>query len=80
MPRSFKSIFVVAFNLDEHGQAIQAFLPRPVQDEAAEVEAAEGLGAKHVGVLVWKLEGDPVVGGEGEPAIVYQHGKIGDFN
>jgi hypothetical protein len=80
MPGSFKSTFIVAFDLDERGQAIQAFLPKQAPNEAAGLADAKVFLQRHAGVIVWKREGDPVVGEEGEPVILFQSGAIGDFN
>ncbi len=80
MPGTFTSIFVSAFDLDEQGQAIPAFKPRLVATEDIAVAAAQELAQRHAGVLVWKRVGDPVVGEEGEPVVVYQQGTTGDFD
>lgn len=80
MPGSFTSVFLVAFDLDERQQAIRAFDPRPVETEAAAIDEAKALAQNHAGVLVWKRQGDPVVGEEGDPEIVFRTGTTGDFN
>ena len=79
MPGTFVSIYVMAFDLDDRGQTFRAFDPRPAATEEAAIEEAERLDARHDGVVVWKREGNPVVGGEGEPEIVFRSGRIGDF-
>ncbi len=80
MPGSFESIFLSAFDLDDRDQAIPAFPPRLVASEELAVAAARELAQQHAGVVVWKRVGDPVVGEEGEPLVLYQQGVTGDFN
>jgi hypothetical protein len=80
MPGSFVSIFVVAFDLDANGQPVQAFEPLIAVDEASAVDRAVELAQQHEGAIVWKREGDPVVGEEGEPVIIYSAGITGEFN
>jgi hypothetical protein len=80
MPGAFKSIFVLAFDLDDRGQALPAFDVREAQDETAAIDQAHALGDRHAGVVVWKRESSPAVGEEGEPVIIFQTGTIGDFN
>ncbi|TCQ99346.1 hypothetical protein EDF70_10951 [Neorhizobium sp. JUb45] len=80
MPGTFVSIYVLAFDLDERGQPLRAFDPRPAATEEAAIEEARDLAERHAGVVVWKREGDPVVGEEGEPEIVFQSGRLGDFS
>ncbi|MBW6425530.1 hypothetical protein KX729_29385 [Rhizobium sp. XQZ8] len=79
MPGTFVTVYLLAFDLDGHGQAVKAFEARPVASEVAAIEAARALADSHAGVVVWKREGDPVVGEEGDPEIVFQSGRIGDF-
>ena len=80
MPGAFKSIFVLAFDLDERGQTVPAFAVREAQDETTAIDEARKLGDRHAGVVVWKREASPAVGEEGEPVIIFQTGTIGDFN
>lgn len=79
MPGTFISIYVLAFDLDDRGQPVPAFDPRPAATEDAAIEEAKDLATRHAGVAVWKRQGDPVVGEEGEPEIVFRAGRIGDF-
>jgi len=44
------------------------------------VEEAKELAKHHAGTLVVKREGLPAVGEEGDPIVVFQTGKIGDFD
>jgi hypothetical protein len=80
MPGTFTTIYVLAFDLDDRGQAIRAFEPRPAASEEAAIEDARELAKSHAGAVVWKRLGNPVVGEEGEPMIVLQIGKVGDFD
>ncbi len=79
MPGTFVSIYVFAFNLDDRGHPVPAFDLRPAATEDAAIEEAKDLSTRHAGVAVWKRQGNPVVGEEGEPAIVFRAGRIGDF-
>jgi ABC-type Fe3+-hydroxamate transport system substrate-binding protein len=79
MPGTFTSIFVAAFDLDERKQPVPAFAPRRVVSEEAALEEARELALEHAGVLVWKRTGDPVVGEEGDPEIIFREGRTGDF-
>lgn len=80
MPGTFTTLYVLAFDLDDLGQPVRAFDPRHAASEDAAIEEARKLSEDHAGALVWKREGNPVVGEEGEPLIVFQTGKIGDFS
>jgi hypothetical protein len=80
MPGAFSSIFLMAFDLNDERKPIPAFEPRLAATEEAAIEEAKELAHHHAGVLVWRREGDPVVGEEGDPEIVFQTGSIGDFN
>jgi len=80
MPGTFVSIYVLAFDLDDRRQPLRAFDPRPAATEEAAIEEARDLAGRHAGVVVWKRKGDPVVGEEGEPEIVFQSGRLGDFS
>ncbi|MCF6367601.1 hypothetical protein [Rhizobium halophilum] len=80
MPGTFTSIFVVAFDLDDRQQPVRSFEPCIAATEAAALEDAQRLSRQHAGVLVWKRTGDPVVGEEGDPEIIFQTGRTGDFD
>ncbi|MBP2460475.1 MULTISPECIES: hypothetical protein [unclassified Rhizobium] len=80
MPGTFATVYIVAFDLDDRDQAVQAFAPRVAASEAVAVDEARELEGRHAGVVVWKREGNPVVGEEGEPEIVFSVGKVGDFD
>ena len=80
MPGSYISVFLLAFDLDAAGQAVPAFEPRLVADESVAVEEAKALAEHHAGVVIWKREAAPAIGEEGEPVILWQTGRIGDFD
>jgi len=79
MPGTFVAFYVLAFDLDHHNQPVRVFEPRAAATKAAAIEEAHALADRHDGVVAWKREGDPVVGEEGDPEIVFQSGRIGDF-
>jgi hypothetical protein len=80
MPGTFSTIYIVAFDLDDRNQAIAAFEPRVAADEAVAIEEARDLASRYAGVVVWRRDGNPVVGEEGEPIVVFTVGRIGDFD
>ena len=80
MPGTFSTVYVVAFDLDERDQAIKAFTARVATSEAAAVDEARDLAGRHAGAVVWKREGNPVVGEEGEPEVIFSVGRVGDFD
>ncbi|MBW9117665.1 hypothetical protein JNB88_29025 [Rhizobium cauense] len=80
MPGAFTSISIFAFDLDENGQAIQVWETVVDEDEHGAVEEAKALATTHAGALVVKREGKPAVGEEGNPIIIFQTGRIGDFD
>lgn len=80
MPGTFRIVYVVAFNVDDRGQAVRAFEPCVASSEAAAIEEAEDLARQYAGVVVWRRENDPAVGEEGEPEVVFSVGRLGDFD
>jgi hypothetical protein len=80
MPGTFESIFVLAFDVDASDQPIAAFGPRRSESETAGIDEARQLAITHAGAVVWKRVSDPVVGEEGEPVVVFQAGRVGDFD
>lgn len=80
MPGTFSTVYLVAFDLDNRNQAIAAFEPRVAADEAAALQEARDLASRYAGVVVWRRDGNPVVGEEGESIVVFTVGRIGDFN
>jgi hypothetical protein len=80
MPGTFSTVYIMAFDLDDRNQAIGAFPPRIAASEAVAIEEAHDLGTHHAGAIVWKREGNPVIGEEGEPEVVFSIGRVGDFD
>lgn len=80
MPGTFTSIYVLAFDTDTHGQAVKAFEPRLAASESIALDEARGLAERHTGVVAWKRDGNPTIGEEGDPVILFQAGHIGDFD
>lgn len=80
MPGTFTTLSVMAFDLDDQGQPVRAFEARPAATENAALDEARELALNHAGAVVWKREGDPAVGEEGEPVMIFQVGRIGDFD
>jgi len=56
-----KLIVVVAFDRGEDGELFAGFGPADQQSEDRAVRTAKGLAAKHVGVIAWSRDADPVV-------------------
>jgi len=79
MPGTFTTYYVLAFDLDKRNQLVGAFEPRVAASVEAAVEEVRNLAAQHAGAVAWRRDGDPVVGEEGEPEIIFQAGRIGDF-
>jgi hypothetical protein len=79
MPGTFTTVYLVAFDLDDRDQAIQAIAPRAAASEVSAIEEAGDLARRHAGVVVWRRDNDPVVGEEGEPEVVFSVGTVGDF-
>ncbi|SFB59408.1 hypothetical protein SAMN03159496_05522 [Rhizobium sp. NFR07] len=80
MPGAYTSIFLVAFDLDGRGQPVQAFEPRLVANESSALDEAKGLAGQHAGVVLWKREAAPAIGEESEPIVLWQTGRVGDFD
>lgn len=80
MPGTFITIYLVAFDLDDRGQAVQAFEPRVAASEPTAIEEAGELARSHAGVLVWRRDSNPVVGEDGDPEVLFSVGKVGDFD
>ena len=80
MPGAFTSISIFAFDHDDRGQPIQVWETVVDGDEVGAVEEAKNFAQDQAGTLVVKREGRPAVGEEGDPIIVFQTGRIGDFD
>ncbi|RWY80901.1 hypothetical protein [Rhizobium sp. WSM1325] len=80
MPGAFTSISIFAFDLDDRGQPVRAWETAFYGVEAEAVEEAKEAARSHAGALVVKREGHPAVGEVGDPVVLFQTGKIGDFD
>lgn len=80
MPGAFIAISIFAFDLDKRGQPNQVWETVVEGSEADAVEEAKELALSHAGTLVVKREGGPAIGDVGDPIIVFQTGRIGDFD
>lgn len=80
MPGPFTSISIFAFDLNERGQPLQVWETVVDGTEAEAIEEAKELAKGHAGAIVTKREGRPAVGEEGDPIIIFQIGRIGDFD
>ena len=53
MVGTFASIYVLAYNSNDHGQPVPAFDPRPAATEDAAIEEARDFVTRHASVAVW---------------------------
>jgi hypothetical protein len=79
MPGAFTSISIFAYDLDAHGDAVQAWETVAETEEEAVAEAKDA-ATRHAGALVVRRDGKPSVGEEGDPIVVFRVGKTGDFD
>jgi hypothetical protein len=79
MPGFRKLIVVAAFDQDATGALIDAFEPRHMLTEEAAIYSAQTLINDHDGVVAWSREADPAVGEEGPTIILFQYGRIPEF-
>jgi hypothetical protein len=80
VPGTYTSIYLLAFDTDPRGQPLKAFEPRLAASESVALDEARGLTERHTGVVVWKRDGNPTIGEEGDAVILFQAGHIGDFD
>ena len=80
MPGTVSSISVFAFDLDDRGQAVQAWETVVDASDTEGIEEAKQMASSHAGVLVVRRDGNPVVGEEGDPVVVYRSGKTDGFD
>jgi hypothetical protein len=78
MPGTFSSTGIFAFDLDERGRQVQAWEAIVDGAEAKAIEEAKGHCS--TGVLVVRRDGNPIVGEEVEPIVVYRSGKTDGFD
>jgi hypothetical protein len=80
MPGTNKIAMFVAFDQDTHGSAVPAFEPRQAESEEEAIRSADMLASMHAGAIAWRRDSRPAIGEIGEPVILFQRGRIGDFN
>jgi hypothetical protein len=73
------AVMLLAFERNEHGDAIPAFNPLQMESVEQALAEAEKLSPQDAGVVVWRRNAQPAVGELSEPIIIYQRGIIGDF-
>ncbi|MBO9198303.1 hypothetical protein J5277_29685 [Rhizobium sp. 16-449-1b] len=77
---SFTSISIFAYDLDSRGLPVRVWETVVDATEGEAIKEAKALSKSHAGALVVRRDGKPAVGEEGDPIIVFQVCKIGDFN
>lgn len=80
MPGTYSSFYVAAFDLDAHGEPVNATETRTASSEAEAAELTRQIALRHAGAVAWKRQSNPVVGEEGDPIIIAQFGRVGDFD
>jgi hypothetical protein len=80
MPGTFETVYFVAFDLDDHKHPVRAFSPQIAPDKASGIEKARVLASEHAGAVVWRRQGRPAIGEEGEPEVLFSLGAVGDFS
>ena len=74
-----KLIVVVAFDRGEDGELFPAFGPADQQSEERAIRTARALAPKHVGVIAWSREANPLLGEYGPPTTLFLSGDIPDM-
>ena len=74
-----KLVVVVAFDRGENGELFPAFGPADQQSEERAVRLAKSLAMKHVGVIAWSREANPLLGEYGAPTTLFQSGEVPDM-
>ncbi len=80
MPGVRKLIVLSAFNIDGSGTLVHAFEPRRMKREDTAVYVAETMVNDYAGVVVWCREANVAVGEEGPSVILFQSGKVLEFD
>ncbi|MDR7141846.1 hypothetical protein [Rhizobium sp. BE258] len=80
MPGAFTSISIFALDLNDHGQHVLIWETVVDGDEPGAVEEAKELAKDYAGNLAVKREGRPAVGKESDPIVVFQTGRVGNFD
>ena len=80
MPGTNKIVMYVAFDQDVSGSAVPAFEPKQADSEEEAIQAADTLASSYAGAIAWRRDSQPAIGEIGEPVILFQRGRVGDFN
>ena len=73
-------IVLSAFNIDGSGALVHAFEPRRMKREDTAVYVAETMVNDYAGVVVWCREANVAVGEERPSVILFQSGKVLEFD
>lgn len=79
MPGINDVFFVLAFDDNEHGEAVPVSKARWASSAAEAIASAQKLSEKYSGVVAWKQHIDPAVGEIGVPEVLVSRGHISDF-
>ena len=74
-----KLVVVVAFDRGEDGELFTVFGPADQQSEDRAVRLAKSLAPKHVGVIAWSREANPLLGEYGPPITLFHSGEVPDM-
>jgi hypothetical protein len=80
MPGVRKLIVLSAFNIDNSGALVHAFEPRRMKAEDTAVYVAETMVNDYAGVVVWSREANVTIGEQGPSIILFQSGRIPEFD
>ncbi len=80
MPGVRKLIVLSAFNLDGEGVLTPAFEPRIMKREETAVYVAETMVNDYAGVVVWSKEANVAIGEHGPSIILFQSGRVPEFD
>jgi len=72
-------IVVVAFDRGEDGELFPAFSPADQQSEDRAIRIAKALAGKHVGVIAWSRDANPLLGEYGPPTTLFVSGEVPDM-
>jgi hypothetical protein len=79
MPGINDIFFVLAFDENEHGEAVPVSKPRGASSAADAMAAAQSLSEKHDRVVPWKQHINPAIGEAGAPEVLMSRGHTRDF-
>lgn len=74
-----KLIVLSAFDRDDEGNLQPAFPPREMRGEDSARRAAKEMATRHVGVIAWSRDADPLLGDYGPSVELFVNGDIPDL-